>query len=223
MNSSIPHLMNSILILKNHLLLLMLLLVSSVSIILPMAQKSENVAYYLLPALIMLVVSFLIYGQFSEIALRNRQAKYSSLFKRHCANYIIVTIILGLPSVFIDILRVLFEFELDLKYLDILCSFLVTSITIYIFPLVFILERRWKSIKIGFQCLLGNLRFSLPLLLIVGGNSAIGLFFLHQGSKENYNLHVLSYGFFIIFGLLIDLWVFISATLILKEKGLANS
>jgi len=96
---------------------------------------------------------------------------------------------------------------------------LTDIMTIYIIPLVFLLNRKISSVSLGIKCLLGNLRYSIPLMVLVLFPLLLNLIMRNPylTSNQPANAFLGNYLFWIL-NLLFDFTIFIAATLILKEK-----
>lgn len=214
---AIPYLLNSLSIIRKNFFPLFLLLAASAISFIPIIQNSSNISYFFLSLILIFFLYPSVYGQYTEITLRNRKISYIVLFKRHCLNFIIVSLILVLPIIFLSLLRLMFE--INFTSLRIIYSILLSSLSIYILPLLFIHGKRWESIKIGFQCIAGNLNFNLPFIIIAFLTTTFTFIFAQLGNSIN---TLMVYGFISLFGLIVEFWFFVAALLILKDKGLAE-
>lgn len=166
----------------------------------------------------MLVIYPSVYGQYTEIALRDRTTSYSILFKRHWIDFLIISLLLGVPSAVVDLSRLFLE--VDIEQLNPIFSIIVSTLSIYILPYVFIHGQKLESIKVGLKCMIGNLFFNLPLIFMVISIAVLGIYFEYPNENTIRISSMIIYSSFIILNLFIQLLVFVSATLILKEKGL---
>ena len=106
---------------------------------------------------------------------------------------------------------------------DVILLFAIPIVSIYIFPLVFINKEVFSSIPLGLKCLLGNLKFSLPLVLVTAFSVLFSL--LTEGILSYIGSFVLSSSILIVLVFIsttIDFTLFIAVCLILKDKLLAN-
>ncbi|MBU1344447.1 MAG: hypothetical protein KKE44_21370 [Proteobacteria bacterium] len=218
-NDAMPYLLNSLSIIRKNFSPLFLLIAASTIFYIPMIQKSSNILYFFLGFASMFFFYPSIYGQYTEITLYNRQIRYAVLFKRHWLNFVIVSLLLGLPIIILSLFSSILEIDLD--SLKLIYSILVSSLSIYVLPLLFIHGKRWESIKVGFQCVAGNFSFNLPLIIIVSVTTTLAFNFrqIENGTNNTYSLTV--YGVITILSLIVEFWLFVSAILILKDKGLA--
>lgn len=219
-DNATPYIIKSISIIRDNLSPFLIILIASFLFILPTIQKAPNTLYFLIFGTAMFFIYPSIYGRYSEITLNRQVAPYSILFKRHWVNCFLISLFLNLPSVISDLLRMFLEIEV--KNFEVISSIVVGSLSIYVLPLVFIHGKKIESIKFGFQCTLGNLMFNLPLFLIVSGSTIIGVLIEYPDYLSNRLHFIISYGAFMMFNLFIEFLVFVSATLILKEKGLTE-
>jgi hypothetical protein len=163
----------------------------------------------------------LIYGRFIAIINGYNTLSWGQLFSLHWLNYFIVRIVLYVPILIL--LFVYMIFNLNNKFIIGITSILIDVLAIYILPIVFLDHVRLKSIPFGLKCLLGNFKFSLPLIFI----SILPILFSFLPSLTSGHSYFPLYYFFIalpqwIFALVIDFTVFISASLILKDKLYRN-
>jgi len=219
-DNATPYIIKSISIIRNNLSPFLIVLIASFLFILPMIEKTPNTLYFLIFGAVMLFIYPSIYGRYSEITLNRQAVPYSILFKRHWVNYFLISLLLGIPSAIFDLLRMFLEIEV--KNFEVISSIVVSSLSIYVLPLVFIHGKKMESIKFGFQCTFGNLIFNLPLFLIVSATTIIGVLIEYPDYLSNRLHFIISYGALLIFNLFIEFLVFVSATLILKEKGLTE-
>lgn len=219
-NEAVPYLLVSISIIRKHYLPLFLLFAVPICFFIPLIQDPSNISYFFLGSIIMLFVYPIIYGQYTEITLNNRQIDYLTLLKRHCLDFIIVSIVLGAPIIFISFLST--AIQKNLTFYGLICSILISSLSIYVLPLLFIHRKRWESIKIGFQCVLGNFQFNLPLIVIIAITTSLTFLFSYPESGISSEFKIISFCFFTILGLFVEFWLFVTALLILRDKGLAD-
>ena len=141
---------------------------------------------------------------------------YLAIFKIHWFNYITVSILLGIPLITFWIVGQVFDTNFEImRGVSVIA---INLFSIYVYPLVFILQKKWESIKVGVKCIIGNAIFSMPLLVIVAAQSIIVLFYQIQALKVSGIAGVAVYIIFMAINLFVDFIVFISATLILREK-----
>ncbi len=106
----------------------------------------------------------------------------------------------------------------DTVWARLILAALVDSLTVYVLPLVFILKQRLQSVSLGIRCLFDNFYFSLPLILLVLFPSVLSLLVGFQFGNAEDTLHrILGYLYWL-FIISVDFFVFVAATLILKEK-----
>lgn len=118
----------------------------------------------------------------------------------------VVRIVLNLPNV-----------PIVADFIDIL----INVLAIYVIPLVFLTQRRLHSIRLGLKCIIGNFNYSWLLVILTVISSILNNLFQEYGiALFNSNLLITAmigsiFGFILI---VVDFAVFISASLILKEK-----
>ena len=195
-----------------------LLLLALLGLILSFPSSSKELGFSLfLPIFIVMIFYPLVYGRYSEIIQGNPNISYHQLFNKHWFNFFIVNLIVGGPVLIISFIgSVIGESTMALKTL----LWVLTDImTIYIIPLVFLLNRKISSVSLGIKCLLGNLRYSIPLMVLVLFPLLLNLIMRNPylTSNQPANAFLGNYLFWIL-NLLFDFTIFIAATLILKEK-----
>jgi hypothetical protein len=187
----------------------------------PKDPEKSSAFLFFLPVFLLFILYPLIYGQYIEIITHNRQAAYSDIFKTHWLNYFIVSIAIGIPALMLSFLGVYMEAKTGL--MKNLTSIFVDICTIYVIPLVFLLQKRLKCIPLGIKCLVGNFQFSMPLIILSLIPSILALMLRPlPGASNTFGSMVFGYLFWVV-SIYLDCLVFVSAALILKEKLLADS
>jgi hypothetical protein len=184
------------------------------------ANQPASITFFL-PLLVLFVVMPLIYGQFIEIINNNRKISYLQIFNTHWFNFFVVSLCLGIPILLINITGAIYGSQSF--GIDQILVIVIHVLSIYIFPLVFLLKKRFACIPLGIKCLLGNFNYSLPLVLLAAIPTILHLISIQPSdattsASPNF---LLSYIFWLI-SLVIDFIVFIAAALILKEKLLPS-
>jgi hypothetical protein len=142
---------------------------------------------------------------------------WGQLFVLHWWNYFVVKLLLSLPILFLTFTHLLLNIEID--YQIEAFSLLIDILAIYIIPIVFISHQKWPSIPLGLKCLFGNFRFSLPLVLLSISPILLALIPINSIILSiNPTYRVLSFLPQWSFTVLIDFAVFITASLIIKDK-----
>jgi hypothetical protein len=171
------------------------------------------------------VVAFLfiwpaIYGRYIEIINGVKHESYWELFKRHWLDYYIVSIAISFPAIVFMIVKNV----LDLPNVPIVNDFidiLINVLAIYVIPLVFLTQKRLHSIRLGLKCLIGNFNFSWLLVILIVISYILNDLFQEYGmTLFNSNLFITAMigSIFSFILIVVDFAVFISASLILKEK-----
>lgn len=112
-----------------------------------------------------------VYGKIAEIISNCKESSCMALVKTHWVNYLIASLIISAPALMLGMTgngeapRSTFMEEAG--------SFVVDIATLYVFPLVFLQKSSVTSILLGIKCLLGNFKYSLPLIIIKGMQSII--------------------------------------------------
>jgi hypothetical protein len=172
---------------------------------------------FFLPMVLLFIVYPLIYGRYAEIINNNKRIAYSQIFRAHWLNFFVVSMILGIPLLFFSILGL--NMGSGVLEFNKILSIVIDILSIYIFPLVFLLKKRVQSISLGIKCLLGNFSFSIPLIFLTIIPSVLNSFIAYPQGNLALSLpdFILSYVFWIV-SLVFDFVIFVAASLILKEK-----
>jgi len=211
------YLINSIKVLRENIFPLSIPVVLGILFYIPLIIKGKPDSLFFLSMLLFFIIYPLVYGQYTEIVLNSRQISYFQIFNTHWFNFTIVSILVSSPILLITVLDTfLGEYG---KILDNILSILINTMTIYVIPLIFLIRKRVKSISLGFKCLLGNFKFSLPLIVLTFFPSIFNLVVRNLSGTSNYSatFYLFNYLFWIL-SLLFDFVIFIAATIILKEK-----
>lgn len=182
------------------------------------ADSDQPVGFiFFLPLIILFIIMPLIYGQYIEIINNNRKISYTHIFNTHWFNFFVVSLCLGIPILVFSISGAIFGSHIF--GINRILSIVIDILSIYIFPLVFLLKKRFTCIPLGIKCLLGNFNFSLPLVLLSAIPTILHLFSIQpsDAAASASPILLLNYIFWLI-SLIIDFIVFIAAALILKEK-----
>ncbi len=165
------------------------------------------------------------YGRFIEIINNDEHISYSYIFKKHWVNYYLVLLIfiasLSFLLVVISQLLPPNNQSFVASYIVNIAVVTISIITIFVLPLVFFMEKRLQPILLGIKCVIGNPRDSTYLIILVLVMFGVNLFysnFVDFIGIANVFIHVL---FGILIGLLhmiLNFTVFVTASLILKEK-----
>jgi hypothetical protein len=156
----------------------------------------------------------LIYGRFIEIIYGQRHISWLNIFQKHWFNFVIVKFIILIPLfIFLFFQRVL---NTEIPLFNSALSQAIDILGIYIIPLVFISHKKISSISLGVKCLIGNFKFSLPLVFL----SLSSLIFDSLSTTLiHYTIYPVLVSLSYLFLLeLINLTVFITASFILKSK-----
>ena len=183
----------------------------------PVDSDQKLGSIYFLPMIILFVIMPLIYGQYIEIIKNNRKLPYIEIFNTHWFNFFVVSLCLVIP-ILIFIMGGFF-FGLPVFGLSQILSIVIDILSIYILPLVFLLRKRFSCIPLGIKCLVGNFKFSRPLIFLAMIPTILHLLNVQPTEAGSASLPILflNYLFFVV-SLIIDLVIFIAAGLILREK-----
>ena len=209
-------------IIKSHLSLLYVPVLIGSGFYIPLiSSKAPGAFFYFLSLIVMVVIYPLIYGRYTEIITNETHVSWIHIFNKHWFNYFVVNLILGIPIFIFAIISVSSETQIGVT--ENLVSASVDVLAIYIIPLVFLTNKKFPSIPLGMKCLLGNFRFSFPLVLVTLFAVMCRLFveFPSEGSGPSLGLVLFGFIFWVLI-VLVDFTVFVTATLILKEKLFQN-
>ena len=211
------YLLRATLILKTNPNPLILPAILGVLLYLPVAPVESPPAFFPMSMLILFVLLPLIYGQYIELMTHNRLNSYFQIFRPHWLNYFVVCLALGMLLLILSLLG--HVLGLPVWGLIKILAIIIDILSIYIFPLVFLTQKHLASIPLGIKCLVGNLNFSLPLVIFAAVPSLFNLFSseVSETAALSLPMFVLSYLFWLA-SLIIDFVIFIAAALILKEK-----
>jgi hypothetical protein len=207
---------DAVLIIKGNISPIIILLIINLSLYIPIISNTLSNAVLFLPVIIIFIVYPLICGQYVEIILNNKKASYLKIFNEHWFNFFVVNFLIGCPVLIILLLSILVHDSIGIIKNPV--SIAISTLALYVFPLVFLLKKRLESISLGFKCLFGNLAFSLPLLIIslipTIFSNAVGVAVKNTGATVEIVFGIL----FMFFNTIIDFSIFIAAVLILRNK-----
>jgi len=110
------------------------------------------------------------YGNVTDLASGHSSSGATAHIKRNWLNYLVVTILLGLPFLLFKQLSGKFHFSYNVVLAgNTVLPALIEIVTVYVLPVVFLKRMGALSILAGLSFLFGHLRESaLPLLLLCG-------------------------------------------------------
>jgi len=159
------------------------------------------------------IIMPLFYGQFIEIINTGQKDTWLNIFNNYWLKVFLVSLILKTPTILFSL------FGSEMSTVKELLSVVIGVVSIYILPLVLMKKEIISSFKLGIKCLLGNLKFSSPIILVLIFSFLFPI--LVTVIIKYVNIQFLSYTFSVILIFLstfIEFAVFIAASLILKEK-----
>ena len=163
--------------------------------------------------IILLIIFPLYYGQFIEIISSGQKDTWLNIFNNYWLKVFVVNIILKIPTILFGLLFT------ELSTLKEILSFIIDVITIYVLPLVLFKKEIISSINLGIKCLLGNMKYSAPLVILLIFSSVFSI--LVTKIINIINIQFLSYSISILLifiPIFIGFTIFIAASLILKEN-----
>ena len=215
------YLLRAALIIKANANPLILPAVLGVLLYMPAAPDGSPPAFFVLSLMILFIIMPVIYGQYIELITHHKLNSYFQVFRTHWVNYFVVSLILGTPILILSILG--HAFGLPFWGLVKVLSIIIDILSIYIFPLVFLTQKHFKSIPLGIKCLFGNLNFSLPLVMLAAIPTVLNLFSTEVSDTAVLSMPMVAIDYVLwVVSLLIDFIIFVAAALILKEKLLQS-
>ena len=216
------YLLDAIEILKRNVTPLLFLALIGLLFYAPTFSGNPSGFTSVLPMFALFIIYPLIYGRYVEIVNNNRNISYVQIFKAHWLNFVIVSMIVASPILILSFLGLIYGSPI--LGIRVILSIALDVLSIYIFPLVFLLRERFACIPLGIKCLLGNFTFSTPLVLLTLVPSILGLVVRSGGEPLSTSPAIPAfYYLFWLIGMVIDFAVFIAASFILKEKLLTSS
>ncbi|HUT71863.1 MAG TPA: hypothetical protein VMW89_14420 [Desulfatiglandales bacterium] len=211
------YLLDAIEILKRDVTPLLFLALIGLLFYAPTSSGNPSGFASVLPTFALFIMYPLIYGRYVEIVNDNRNISYIRIFKAHWLNFVVVSIAVASPILVLSFLGLIIGSPI--LGIRIILSIAVDIVSIYIFPLVFLLRERFTCIPLGIKCLLGNFTFSTPLVLLTLVPSVLGLLVKSVTAPLSTSQTIPAfYYLFWLMSIIIDFAIFIAATLILKEK-----
>ena len=216
------YLLDAIEILKRNVTPLLFLALIGLLFYAPTFSGNPSGFTSVLPMFALFIIYPLIYGRYVEIVNNNRNISYVQIFKAHWLNFVIVSMIVASPILILSFLGLIYGSPI--LGIRVILSIALDVLSIYIFPLVFLLRERFACIPLGIKCLLGNFTFSTPLVLLTLVPSILGLLARSGGEPSSTSSAIPAfYYLFWLISIVIDFTVFIAASFILKEKLLTSS
>jgi hypothetical protein len=163
--------------------------------------------------LAMLLIAPVIYGRFYEKTRGGATSSWWELFAQHWWNYTLVSFILWLPY------TLLFIFGINkVTAANALLAVVIEVFTIYVMPIVFITRQRIPAIASGITCLLDNVRYSIPFIVIVLIVAGIGPFLQSfiMNSLQGSAVYIAKFLWYML-TYYIDIVVFTTVTMLLLE------
>ena len=218
--SSMPYIQSASVLLKEHYqLVLFPLLIGIIGIVID-AFSGENMG--ILSKLIMLSVFAImpaIYGRVNEIVTKNSFVSWNHLFNKYFLKYLGIVIIIGfmmfVPYFLFSMLMIYIEAFRYPKIIFALILLFYQLIGLYAVPLLFYDNTIMQSLSLGFKCLLGNLKYNIPIVLYL---VLVTLFKILYTQSDNEMIIILFNCIW--WGVLFvaNFIIFIAITLILKDR-----
>jgi hypothetical protein len=207
------------LLLVRYLLVLFPLLVCLLGFIFGWRHTTEP---FLAALVVLLMVQFVIippiYGRINEIVTNKGFVSWGYLlnkyFLKYCGVHIAIFLIMCIPT----LLFILMDHMEVLRYSKIVVLFielLYKLIVLYAIPLIFYDNTIMKSLSLGFNCLLGNLKYNSPLIFILVSLVALNLLMPEDYNKELLYLYVCIKG---VITIVVNYIIFTTITIILEDS-----
>ena len=216
--SAVPYLSDALVVIRRELCLILLptILTAALSLQRFFAPRPTfMVSGVMIIALV--IVLPLIYGQYTEIVLNGKKDAWTAVFRAYWVRAFVLALILKAPIVLVML------WAPGANALRGAMSFLIELLSIYIVPLVFVKKEIVSPIKIGLKDLLGNLKFSAPLIAAAGVSFLLPVLgsLLFRFVQNGIVIHAVRL-VIVVICMVIDYSVFIAVLLILKEKILSG-
>ena len=169
--------------------------------------------FFLTIGIALFIIMPLFYGQFFEIINAGQKDTWGNIFNNYWLKVILVSLILKAPIVFLSLI------DSQMVAMKEILSIIIEIVSIYILPLVLYEKKIISSIKLGIKCLVGNFKYSSPLVLVL--LLAVFIPLLVNVVLKYIDIQILSYSLAVTLNFLsifIDFTIFIAASLILKDK-----
>ncbi|MBA4369457.1 MAG: hypothetical protein C0403_17665 [Desulfobacterium sp.] len=180
-------------------------------------SEDFKLLFYFTIGITLFIITPLLYGQFIEIINADQKDTWLNIFNNYWLKVFWVSLILKTPEILFDL------FGSEISTVKELLTLTIEVISIYILPLVLLKKEIISSLKLGIKCLLGNLKFSYPIVLVLIFSYIFPI--LLTTVVKSVNIQFLAYTFSVILiflSTLIEFAVFVAASLILKEKLLTT-
>lgn len=179
-------------------------------------ERLKIILFFLVASFIIIVWP-LFYGQFIEIINYGKKDTWKNILSNYWLKFFLASMILRAPLIILDL------FASEMYALDIILSLIIGIVSIYILPLVLLKKEIFNSIHLGIKCLLGNLKFSLPLIIAIICTLLFPFLIVLVNKYTNSQFLVAVFSIvYILLWIVIEFLVFIAASLILKEKLLTT-
>ena len=172
-----------------------------------------------LTTLIVLGIMSAIYGRINEIVTKKSFVSWKYLFNKYLLKYlgviITISLIMCVPYFLFTMLIIHIE---AISFSNLIFSLIILVyqlIALYSIPLIFYDNTIKESLSLGFKCLFGNLKYNIPLILIVVLVALLNIPHL-QGDNEIFNILF----YYIRRGILfvMNFIIFTTITIILDDK-----
>jgi hypothetical protein len=216
--SARPHIIRAISIIRSHAnLILVPSIVIGISYLSFLFPEKFGGLLAFGSVLATLIIYPLMYGRFTEIINGEAPVSWGEILREHWWNFIAVSIVLHVP-LFVWYL-ISYTSGVTGGALTYLLYGLINVVSIYVIPLVFLTRERLPCIPLGIKCLVGNFRFSSPLVFLSVLSIALSLSMGPSGADATLPPPSALGGLVVTFLMVaVDFVVFVAACLVLKEK-----
>lgn len=160
-----------------------------------------------------------VYGRFNEIVTNKAFISWKYLFNKFFLKYVglivVSVLIMCIPTFLLTTVIIMADIELSGLFNPVIISLSYHLLGLYILPLMFYGNKVNESITLGIKCLVGNIKFNLPFIIIVIFLSLLSAPVHFKNMVFiNFLANIARWG--VVF--LIDLYLFITITQVLKDK-----
>jgi hypothetical protein len=212
--SAVHYLIEALFILRDNIFYVFILAILFFSQYLSILLIEDLRGLFLFSFAIILFIGLpLFYGQFIELVFYEKNDAWFNIFRKYWLKFILISIILRAPIFMLSLIG------FNIHAFSLTMTIFIEIASIYILPLALIENGLLKSIKLGIKCLLGNMKFSMPLVLMVIFSFLIYLLIgIENKDIEGQFSPSVFWLALVLVSIIIDFLVFIAASLILKEK-----
>jgi len=171
----------------------------------------------IIEGVILLVAYPLIYGRYAELLQGNPQISYRQILRKHWLNFFLVNLVLSMFFLLVALIGsslITFQSPAQLA-----AKLIFDIIKVYMIPLVFLMNTGIACISSGLRYLIDHITFSIPLMLITLVPAFLEWTTHNMGLEAGASFNAfLGNAFFTVCYISLNLLVFITATLVLRDE-----